>query len=110
MIAFHIPDMTCGACANRIGKALDQAGLPVGPQVEIDLATRQVRLPHALQAEIAQTVQHAIEGAGYTALPATTARAVGKGQGKGVCCCASERAPTIDVNQRRLAPTAGCCG
>ena len=110
MIAFNVPDMTCGACADRIGKALAQAGLPAGQQVEIDLAARQVRAPFAMQPEVAQTVQNAIEGAGYAALPAAHMQAASSGKRKGSCCCAPRRASTVDVDQGQHAPTAGCCG
>lgn len=108
MVRFNIPDMTCGACANRIGRALTQAGLPADLQVEIDVAARQVRIPQACPDEVALAVQIVIEHAGYTVevanSPSTTARAPLAG-----CCCAARRAAAFDAGQSARAKTAGCC-
>ena len=41
MVHINVPDMTCGTCAQRIGRAIAQAQLPGGVEVEIDVATRQ---------------------------------------------------------------------
>ena len=110
MVQFHVPDMTCGACANRIGKALQQAALPSGLQVEIDVAARQVRLGEAASAPIQGKVRSAIEAAGYTAAPMPDERASSSLPGAGGCCCASRRTPRVDASQRAVSASAGCCG
>jgi len=66
MIAFDVPDMTCGHCVGTIQSALKRAD----PQakVRIDLATHRVEVDPA-QAD-AQALRAAIEDAGYSPVPA----------------------------------------
>lgn len=109
MIRFNVPDMTCGACANRIGRALAQAGLPADLQVEIDVAARQVRLPLAAPGAVAQAVRQAIVQAGYTAEPAAPARQAPAAARTGGCCCAARRAAAVDASQAAQGRSAGCC-
>ena len=45
MVHINVPDMTCGGCAQRIRRAIAQAQMPAGVEVEIDVAARQVRVP-----------------------------------------------------------------
>ena len=109
MIHFTVPDMSCGACANRISRALQQASLPAEVQVEIDLAARQVRLTQGASAQAAQMVRDAISAAGYTAeerIPAPVSSAVPSASG---CCCAGKRGKTVDVHQNHSAQMRGCC-
>ncbi|WP_369468140.1 heavy-metal-associated domain-containing protein, partial [Enterobacter cloacae] len=37
MVRFNVPDMTCGGCAQRIRRAIAQAPMPAGVEVEIDV-------------------------------------------------------------------------
>lgn len=108
MVQFNVPDMTCGACANRIGRALSQAGLPADLQLEIDVAARQVRIPQGSPREITLAVHDAIEQAGYTAQQVTLAQTAQAASRTGGCCC-SRRVTGIDVGQGAPAKTAGCC-
>ncbi len=108
MVQFNIPDMTCGACANRIGRALSQAGLPADLQLEIDVAVRQVRLPQGSPKEVVLAVHDAIEQAGYTAQQVTLAQPVQAAPRTG-CCCGSRRVTGVDAGQGVPARTAGCC-
>lgn len=110
MIQFNIPDMTCGACANRIGRALSQAGLPPELQVEIDVAARQMRIPQGIPEEVTLVVQKAIEQAGYTAQQVTLTQPALVASRPSGCCCASRRVTGIDVGQGVPAKNAGCCG
>ncbi len=109
MVQFNVPEMTCGACANRIGRALAQAGLPADLQVEIDTAARQVRINQDGPGEVVQAIQKAIEQAGYTAqtTPAGMAEAVAPRVGG--CCCSARRASSVDAGQKAPTKTAGCC-
>ncbi len=109
MIQFNVPDMTCGACANRIGRALAQAGLPAELQVEIDVAARQVRIPLACTDEVALTVQSVIEHAGYTVEVAKSASTTDRTPRAGGCCCTARPAATVDAGQGVPAKAAGCC-
>ncbi|SAI54414.1 heavy metal transport protein [Bordetella ansorpii] len=59
-IELTVPDMTCGHCVKTITEAV-QAVAP-GAQVHTDLATHQVRIEGAAQAE---PVRAAIREAGY---------------------------------------------
>ncbi|WP_144635604.1 heavy-metal-associated domain-containing protein [Bordetella genomosp. 13] len=59
-IELTVPDMTCGHCVKTITEAV-QAVAP-GAQVHVDLATHQVRVDGASQAE---PVRDAIREAGY---------------------------------------------
>lgn len=109
MVRFNIPEMTCGACANRIGRALTQAGLPADLQVEIDVAARQVRIPKACPDEDALAVQSVIEDAGYTVEVAKSASTTARAPRAGGCCCTARRAHAFDAGQGVRAKTAGCC-
>lgn len=62
MIAFEVPDMSCGHCVSAITKALKEAD--PSAQVRIDLATHRVEVEPA-QAE-ADELASAIAEAGYT--------------------------------------------
>lgn len=99
MVRFNIPDMACGACANRIGRALTQAGLPADLQMEIDVAARQVRIPQACPDEDALAVRGVIEHAGYTVEVAKSASIAARAPRAGGCCCAARRADTFDAGQ-----------
>lgn len=109
MIQFHVPDMTCGACANRIGRALQQAALPAGVQVEIDVRQRHVRLSGSDHALAAGRVREAIAAAGYTAHEAAAAPAKAPVAASGGCCCASKRQTLIDVHQSPAGSVQRCC-
>ena len=66
MIAFDVPDMTCGHCVATIQSAL--RGADPQAQVRIDLASHRVEIDPA-RAD-AQALRAAIEDAGYSPLPA----------------------------------------
>lgn len=110
MIQFNVPDMTCSACAHRIGRALAQAGLPADLQVDIDVAARQVRVAQAVPAEVAHAIQRAIGQAGYTAEPVKGVLQKAAASRAGGCCCATRRTAAIDASQAAPAQAAGCCG
>lgn len=65
MIAFTVPDMSCGHCVGAITEAV-QAADPQA-RVDIDLSRHRVSIEPA--AASAQTLQAAIEAAGYTPEP-----------------------------------------
>lgn len=120
MIRFSVPDMRCGACANRIGRALAQADLPTDLQLEIDVAGKQVRLywpagasepraAHRGGPGVARAVREAIEGAGYTALPDIAPWASANVERTGGCCCAAQKAGALEAEQTASMPAAGCC-
>ena len=71
MIAFDVPDMTCGHCVATIDAALKRAD----PQadVRIDLATHRVEVDPG-DADAAALLE-AIREAGYTPVPAAGAPA-----------------------------------
>lgn len=106
MTGFDVPDMTCGRCADRIHRALAQAGLPASLVVEIDVRARQVRLLQAGPAT-GERVRAAIEGAGYTtrALSAAAAR-----QRPAGCCCGPRLGPRVDKGQAAAGAPSSCCG
>ena len=59
MVHFNVPDMTCGGCAQRIRRAIDNAQLPEGMEVVIDVAARQIQVPtHAQDREIGTIPSH----------------------------------------------------
>lgn len=109
MIQFHVPDMTCGACANRIGRALQQAALPAGLQVEIDVRQRKVRLSGSDLVLAAGCVRDAIAAAGYTAEAAAPAPAKAPAAASGGCCCAGKREALVDVHQNPIDDSRRCC-
>ncbi|MDD2180463.1 heavy-metal-associated domain-containing protein [Acidovorax sp. D2M1] len=106
MVHFNVPDMTCGGCAQRIRRAIAQAQLPAGVEVEIDVAARKVRILGQAGDSAMELVRSAIERAGYKAdavigsLPRRTT---------GGCCCASRPATSVDVNQDDATQTLSCC-
>ena len=106
MVHFNVPDMTCGGCAQRIRRAIAQAQLPAGVEVEIDVATRQVRVPGQVEDDTVELVRSAIERAGYKAdaVVATSSRRT-----TGGCCCSSRSTTSIDVNQGAANRTSSCC-
>lgn len=106
MVHINVPDMTCGTCAQRIGRAIAQAQLPGGVEVEIDVATRQVRIPAQAGESTVELVRSAIERAGYKAdaVAGTSSRRT-----TGGCCCASRSTTSVDVNQGAANRTSSCC-
>ena len=106
MVHINVPDMTCGTCAQRIGRAIAQAQLPGGVEVEIDVATRQVRIPAQAGESTVELVRSAIERAGYT-----PDAAVGPSLRRttGGCCCASRSTASVDVNQGAANRMSSCC-
>ena len=60
MIRFEVPDMTCGACARRVTKAVQSVD-PVA-QVEADPPTREVRVHSSADPAV---LAKALEEAGY---------------------------------------------
>lgn len=69
MIAFDVPDMTCGHCASTITKAVQAADS--NAQVQIDLPQHRVTVT-AGHADAA-ALQAAITEAGYSPVPAAAA-------------------------------------
>ncbi|MCO5358876.1 heavy-metal-associated domain-containing protein [Acidovorax kalamii] len=98
--------MTCGGCAQRIRRAIAQAQLPAGVEVEIDVAARQVRVPGQAEDDTVELVRSAIERAGYKAdaVVATSSRRT-----TGGCCCSSRSTTSVDVNQGAANRTSSCC-
>ena len=62
VLAFDVPDMSCGHCAQSIRTAI--AALDAQVQVQIDLAAHRVRLEGSCLS--AAAVLEAIQGAGYS--------------------------------------------
>jgi copper chaperone len=81
MIAFEVPDMTCGHCASRITQALKSAD--PGARVTIDLARHRVGI-EPTEADT-QTLRDAIAEAGYTPVPVEAATIDAPAPG-GTCC------------------------
>ena len=106
MVHFNVPDMTCGTCAQRIGRAIAQAQLPGGVEVEIDVATRQVRIPAQAGESTVELVRSAIERAGYKA---DAVVGTSSGRTTGGCCCASRSTTSVDVSQGAANRTSSCC-
>ena len=106
MVHFNVPDMTCGGCAQRIRRAIAQAQLPAGVEVEIDVATRQVRVPGQVEDDTVELVRSAIERAGYKA---DAVVATSPHRTSGGCCCASRPTTSVDVNQDAASCTLSCC-
>ena len=106
MVHFNVLDMTCGGCAQRIRRAIAQAQLPAGVEVEIDVAARQVRVPGHAEDDTVELVRSAIERAGYKAdaVVATSSRRT-----TGGCCCSSRSTTSVDVNQGAANRTSSCC-
>ena len=106
MVHFNVPDMTCGGCAQRIRRAIAQAQLPAGVEVEIDVATRQVRVPGQVEDDTVELVRSAIERAGYKADAAVSPASR---RTTGGCCCSSRSTTSVDVNQGAANRTSSCC-
>ena len=106
MVHFNVLDMTCGGCAQRIRRAIAQAQLPAGVEVEIDVAARQVRVPGQAEDDTVELVRSAIERAGYKAdaVAGTSSRRT-----TGGCCCASRPVAPVDVDQDGARHTSSCC-
>ena len=106
MVHFNVLDMTCGGCAQRIRRAIAQSQLPAGVGVEIDVATRQVRVPGQVEDDTVELVRSAIERAGYNAdaVAGTSSRRT-----TGGCCCSSRSTTSVDVNQGAANRTSSCC-
>ena len=60
MIRFDVPDMSCGACARRVTKAVQ--GVDPAAQVEADLPTREVRIQSSADPA---ALRKALDDAGY---------------------------------------------
>ena len=106
MVHFNVPDMTCGGCAQRIRRAIAQSQLPAGVEVEIDVATRQVRVPGQVEDDTVELVRSAIERAGYKADAAVSPASR---RTTGGCCCASRPVAPVDVDQDGARQTSSCC-
>jgi copper ion binding protein len=63
MTKLRVPDMTCGHCKMTVTKAL--AGLEGVSTVDVDLATKDVRVTHDARVGLAE-IKQAVEAAGYT--------------------------------------------
>ena len=66
MIRLSVPTMTCGGCAKAVTRIVQAAAGPETP-VEIDLATRKVRIGAAPEAESA--IRAALAKGGYRPEP-----------------------------------------
>ena len=106
MVHFNVPDLTCGGCAQRIRRAIAQSQLPAGVGVEIDVATRQVRVPGQVEDDTVELVRSAIERAGYKADAAVSPASR---RTTGSCCCASRPVAPVDVDQDGARQTSSCC-
>ena len=106
MVHFNVPDMTCGGCAKRIRRAIAQAQMPAGVEVEIDVAARQVRVPGQAEDDTVELVRSAIERAGYKADAAVSPASR---RTTGGCCCASRPVAPVDVDQDGARHTSSCC-
>ena len=106
MVHFNVLDMTCGGCAQRIRRAIAQAQLPAGVEVEIDVAARQVRVPGQAEDDTVQLVRSAIARAGYKA---DAVVATSPHRTSGGCCWASRPTTSVDVNQDTASRTLSCC-
>ncbi len=67
MIAFTVPDMTCGHCVGTVTQAVK--AIDAAAQVRIDLDSHRVEIEPAAGGD-ASAFSAAIEGAGYTPVPA----------------------------------------
>ena len=106
MVHINVPDMTCGGCAQRIRRAIAQAQMPAGVEVEIDVAARQVRVPGQAEDDTVELVRSAIERAGYKA---DAVVGTSSGRTTGGCCCASRPVAPVDVDQDGARQTSSCC-
>ena len=65
MIAFEVPDMTCGHCVSTVTQAVK--GVDKDCRVHIDLARHRVEIEPGSAG--AQELSDAIKAAGYTPVP-----------------------------------------
>ncbi len=70
MLRLSVPTMTCGGCAKAVTRIVQTAAGAETP-VEIDLATRQIRVDAAPAAESA--IRAALAKGGYEPEPSETA-------------------------------------
>jgi copper chaperone CopZ len=63
MTTLRVPDMHCDHCKTRVSKAL--SGLSGVSQVDVDLATKDVKVTHEPSVGLDQ-LKGAVEAAGYT--------------------------------------------
>ena len=86
MITFEVSDMTCGHCASSIAQAV--RSVDPGSEVQVDLATRRVRIePREANA---LELGAAIAKAGYTPVPVEEQAAQAAAPARsGGCCCGS---------------------
>ncbi|WP_416208610.1 heavy-metal-associated domain-containing protein [Acidovorax sp.] len=106
MVEFNVPDMTCNGCAQRIGRAISEARLPAGVEVEIDVAARKIRIPSLAGDSAVERVRAAVVHAGYrtdAVVVASSHRTTGG------CCCAPRAQPSVDVDQGGTTRTSSCC-
>ncbi len=68
MIAFDVPDMTCGHCVRAITEAV-RAVAPAA-QVQVDLASHRVQIGGEAPLPPAEALRAAIADAGYSPAPA----------------------------------------
>ena len=106
MVHFNVPEMTCGTCAQRIGRAIAQAQLPAGVAVEFDVATKKVSDNGQVEDDTVELVRSAIERAGYKADAAVSPASR---RTTGGCCCASRPVAPVDVDQDGARQTSSCC-
>jgi len=62
-ISYHAPEMHCGACEASVRKALDRLEGILG--VEVDLASKEVRVQFDESRTSGETVRASIESAGF---------------------------------------------
>ena len=74
MLRYRIPAMTCGGCARAVTRTVQGVAGP-DTTVEIDLATREVRIGTDAAREAA--LQEALAGAGYPAERCEVATSLG---------------------------------
>ena len=83
MIAFHVPDMTCGHCADAITRAV--AGADPGARVDVALEEHVVRIADARAG--ADVLADAIRDAGYTPSLLTPRAGAATATARGGCGC-----------------------
>ena len=92
MIAFRIPEMTCGHCASTISRAI--ATVDQGARTNVNIPGKLVRVTST--APVAKLVQ-AIQVAGYSAeeLQPEPARPSQATAGGGCCCSSRKTQPLL---------------
>ena len=104
MITFHIPDMTCGNCANAIARAV--ASVDKDARLEVSIPQKLVSVESAAQES---ALAEAIQKAGFTpekladpaSRPAPTA---------GGCRCGPRKSAPAKAEQAAPARQGSCCG